>query len=369
MVPAGAAVHSVFDETETGMSVSIHHPVVIIGGGVAGLQVANLLSDNGFSSIIVERAQRLGGHVRDWACMATDQCMRCYSCSVDDLIERVQTSPRITVLEEWEVVAFLNAQENNRRTELRSLSSGDQKTLDCSAVVLAAGFEPYDAAEKGFLGYGRIPGVLTLQDMDNLLRNDALAQLPVAGSDPLRLAFFQCVGSRDSSIGRNYCSQYCCKAAVRTGLKILDLHPDWEITVFYIDLQMAGKYAGKLLSEAKRRNMRLIQGVPGEIQAGPDNTVEIVRQEKGRSVREQYHGIVLSIGQGPPASASSLASIMGIQSDEFGFLAGRNVLDSSRTSVPGVYVAGACAGPRDIEQTLTHAEQTVAAVVADLLTC
>lgn len=344
------------------MSASIDKPVVIVGGGIAGLRVAKVLSDNGFASVIVERTNKVGGHVRDWGCMATDRCMRCYCCSVHDVLEKIQASPLVTLMEGWEL-CFM---PGPGRVGVKCVATGEEKAIDCAALVLANGFEPYDPAEKELLGYGRIPGVLTLKDLDALVRDDRIDRLAEGVGEPLKVAFFQCVGSRDKSSGANYCSQYCCKAAVRMGLKLRNEHPEWEITIFYIDLQIAGKFAGSLFSEVERNNIRLAQGVPGEIVPGTDNMLEIVRQENGVNVREQYHRVVLSIGQRPSASTGRLVSVVGMELNELGFLAGKDLTEASRTAIPAVYLAGACAGPKDIEQTLSHAEQTAAAVIADL---
>lgn len=344
------------------MNESIRKPVVIVGGGIAGLEVAKVLSDNGLATLIVERHERLGGHVREWACMATDRCLRCYCCSVQDLIEEIESSSLVTVLSGWQ----MSSRHQSARVGLTSLVTGEEKVADCEALVLATGFEPYDPRGKPLLGYGSMAGVLTLKDLDSLVRSDGIERLADGSQGPLNLAFFQCVGSRDKSIDANYCSQYCCKAALRMGLKLRAEQPDWGITIFYIDLQLAGKFAGSLLLEAERSNIRLAQGVPGEILAGPEGTLEVVCQRNGSNVRERFHRIILSIGQRPPDSAERIGAITGLPLDEFGFLAASSPASPSCSPIPGLYLAGACTGPKDIEQTLAHADLTAAEIIADL---
>ena len=344
------------------MNESIRKPVVIVGGGIAGLRVAKILSDNGFSTVIVERGERLGGHVQDWACMATDRCLRCYCCSVQDLIEAVESSPLVTVLNGWQLASLPDA----GRAGLTSVAPGSEKMLDFEALVVATGFEPYDPTEKALLGYGNLDGVLTLSDLDRMVRTDGIQELAEGVSGPLNLAFFQCVGSRDKSIDANYCSQYCCKAALRMAVKLHAGNPDWTITVFYIDLQLAGKFAGSLLTDVERSNIRLAQGVPGEILAAPDDMLEVLRNDNGSNVRERFHRIVLSIGQRPSDSAERIGAITGLARNDFGFFASSDLLDSSRSSVSGIYLAGACTGPKDIEQTLAQANQAAAEIMADV---
>ena len=241
-----------------------------------------------------------------------------------------------------------------------------RRPLDASALVITTGFVPYDPSEKIFWGYGMYDGVITLADLDTLVRKDDLKTLAASRDHALRIAFFQCIGSRDRSIGANYCSQYCCTAALRMALRLRNEYPDWEITIFYIDLQIAGSFSGSLLSKAAGRNIRLIQGVPGEVRAGTDNTLEVVREQDGRNMRETYDRIVLSVGQRPSPDNPDIAAITGLELDAFGFLGNGSVLEAGRTSIDGLYLAGTVSGPKDIAQTLEQAGQTSATVLADL---
>ncbi len=340
--------------------------IVILGGGIAGLTVAKSLADNKLAGIVVEKSGRLGGRVRDWACMASERCLRCFACSVEDLVEEVENSSLVTVRTGCEISSISVSEAGIDRVELRSADGQAVEQIDTSALVVATGFEPYDPSEKVFWGYGRLDGVHTIKDVDTLLRNDDLAAFEGDASQPLNVAFFQCVGSRDASIGANYCSQYCCKGALRMALRLLKERPDWKITLFYIDLQIAGKFAGSLLKEATDKGVRLIQGVPGEVVEGPEGRLQIIREDEGKNIRESYDRIVLSIGQRPPVGIRETAALLGLSVNEFGFLGAGAFPDNGRTAVQGVYVAGACCGPKDIEATVEHAGQTVSAIITDL---
>jgi heterodisulfide reductase subunit A2 len=340
-------------------------PVVIAGGGIAGLAVAKVLSDSGVASVVAERSQHLGGNVRNWACMATDRCMRCFCCLVEDFVEDIRVSDKVAVRTGWELssVSFDNAEA--RQVCLREVSTGTEVTVEASALVLATGFEPYNPSEKVLWGHGRIEGVYTLAEVDALLRQDRLSQF-TRGRSGLRVAFFQCVGSRDVASGANYCSQYCCKAALRMALKLTHECEDLCVTVFYIDLQVAGKYAGDLLRELELQSVRLCQGVPGEIVEGDRGLLEMVVEQQGRNTKEYFDRVILSIGQRFPGSVAELSFQAGLARNDFGFLQVQSLLDDSRTAIPGMYVAGTCSGPKDIERTLEHAGTTAAAVLADL---
>jgi heterodisulfide reductase subunit A len=339
--------------------------VVIVGAGIGGLAVAKSLLANGVGCTIVEKESHLGGKVRDWACMATDQCLRCFCCSVGDLVEEVNSFSNAKVVKSAEL-SSMEAFHDGVRVGIRSLGSTAEEILEADALVVATGFQPYNPSEKLFWGYGRLNGVLTLEDMNAYVRNDDLAGFSSEIPDNAKIAFFQCVGSRDATIGANYCSQYCCEAALRMALKLRQEHEDWEITIFYIDLQVAGKFAGSLLEEARTKRIRLIQGVPGEIVQGDEDTLQVIREDAGSNVRENFHRIILSIGQRPSPDSSEIAKIAGMETNEFGFFLSQDALGGGRTGVARVYVAGTCGGPKDIEETLMDGGQTAAAIISDI---
>jgi len=344
--------------------IMVEKPVIIVGGGIAGLTVAKTLIDNGLPSTVVERAPSLGGHVRKWACMATDRCQRCFCCLTEGLVQEVSASEKVQVLTGRELSSVVS-NGDGKLVRLKDVTTGEEMLAEASALVLATGFEPYDAAEKIFWGHGRLKGVYTLPEVDALLREDTLSAFN-NGTSGLRVAFLQCVGSRDAAAGANYCSQYCCKAALRMALKLIHECTEMAVTVFYIDLQIAGKYAGELLKKVEQKKVRLRQGVPGEITQGPDDVLEVVTEQNGHNVREQFDRVILSVGQRPSRAAASLAAQLGVPMSEFGFMEPKSAVSHSLTAVQGIYVAGTCSGPKDIEQTVQHAGQTAEAILADL---
>jgi heterodisulfide reductase subunit A2 len=341
------------------------HTVVVVGGGIAGLAVAKMLASNRISTVLIEKGNRLGGYAAEWACMATDKCLRCFCCHAADLREQTLGIDGVTAMLGWRLSAVNNSQGRLESVCIQNLRDGKEKTLEVSGLVLAVGFEPYDPKEKIFWGYSTLPGVLTLAEVDRLIRNDAIEDLAAEISEPLKIAFFQCVGSRDAGIGANYCSQYCCKAALRMSLRLAYEHPDWEISLFYIDLQVAGKFAGELLEEARVRNIKILQGVPGEVSMSGDGLIEVIRESDGKNIRENFHRIILSIGQRPSADTAELACLTGVNVSNLGFFETSGVFDGGRTNQFGIYVAGTCSGPMDIENTLEHAGRTAGAIIAD----
>ncbi|MGC8907784.1 MAG: FAD-dependent oxidoreductase [Desulfomonilaceae bacterium] len=339
--------------------------IVIIGGGVAGLAVAEALAENDLPCVIVEKEESLGGHVKNWACTATHRCLSCYCCKVDDLVHTVRSSDKITVELGWEVSQLVRNGSKIEKVGLRSTGDAAEKFVDACAVVAAVGFAPYDPSDKFFWGYGRLNGVVTLAELNQWARSGDLSAFVSDESQPLRLAFFQCIGSRDRTIGANYCSEYCCGAALRMALSLRYTHPHWDVALFYIDLQMAGKMANELMKAAQKQGIRLVQGVPGEILQGADISLSVVRTKDGLNAREEFDRIVLSVGQRPAPGIASLAEILGLSLDQFGFISVPRGLRGCRAAAAGVYVAGTCGGPANIQKTLLSAGDAAAAIIAD----
>lgn len=340
--------------------------VVIVGGGIAGLITARLLSENGIPFAIIERSARLGGHTKDWACMATDKCNRCHSCAVFDYEDLVASSPNGEILLRHELFSVTRSKSGLHSVGIRNLDSGAERELQSMALVLAVGFETFDPTEKGFWGYGTFEGVMTLSDLNSLMRLDELNKLRPDNEKPLNLAFFQCVGSRDKAIGANYCSQYCCAAAIRAALRILHKYPDSKIAIFYIDLQISGKAARTLVDQAQEMGVRFLQGVPGEIQPSEDGELKVIVERNGRNVVERFNRIVLSTGQRPSSSASAISSMTEAPLNEFGFFQTRSQLDLARSPLDRIYIAGSCSGPANIPDVAMNAGKVVSAIIRDL---
>ena len=183
--------------------------VVVVGGGVGGMTAAVALGDVGLDVVLVEKAAELGGHAAEWACMATDLCARCSACTVQDEVTKVVQHPRVEVLL-GAVVENVTGEPGAFRVRIvpaagavagarRGPGTSCTAPVDRGAkrVLLATGFTAYDAGASPLLSHGRLPEVFTTVDLDRLLRKDALEEFLPRGLEQPRIAFLQCVGSRD----------------------------------------------------------------------------------------------------------------------------------------------------------------------------
>ena len=347
------------------------HNVAVVGGGIAGLRTATALADIGFEVTVVERALRPGGHAAQWACMATEACAKCSACLVQDQLGKALRHPRIHLILGAEVSSIAGAVGgfrlpvlpvsggNGQRSAWTELVLTSPREIAADAVVVATGFEPHDAATNPLLGYGRLEGVATTQDLDEALRHDDLSGFLPAGGDARRLAFIQCVGSRDRQSGHQYCSQFCCRTTIRLARRLRHLRPELEIVVFYIDLQVMTKEFSGFYEQARNEGIQFLQGVPAEIIPGEDRPLRVYSVPPGsaRAVPLEFDRIVLAIGLSPTSSHPALAERLGVDLDTLGYFS------TNGSGRRGVFFAGGCAGPTDIQGSFRQA-LAVAAQVA-----
>jgi heterodisulfide reductase subunit A len=232
------------------------------------------------------------------------------------------------------------------------LKSKEQE-LSVGAVIVATGFDVFDAREKGSLGYGRYPNVLTGLDLEQIFTREGHLILPTNGNKPQNIAFIQCVGSRDEDHG--YCSQVCCKYAMKLAGLIKYQNPDTQVTIFYIDLQTTGKGFAQFYENYKE-SIRFVRGVPVEILQTSSSELEVRFEDiaQGKVCRDIFDLVVLSVGISPGKNSWDLARILGINLADDGFFDIKHPLSSNETNVDGIFVAGTCQGPKDIPDSIAH---------------
>ncbi|MBI2869907.1 MAG: FAD-dependent oxidoreductase [Chloroflexi bacterium] len=232
--------------------------------------------------------------------------------------------------------------------------------LRVGAVVLAPGFEPFDAALKSEYGYGRMPNVVTSLEFERILSASGPFQgqvkRPSDGKHPVKVAWIQCVGSRDETCGRDYCSSVCCMYATKEAIIAREHDSHIQPTIFYNDMRAFGKGFERYYESAKAKfGVRYVKSVVSgikELQQGKNLLLDYYNGEGKQT--EEFDMVVLSVGLVPSKSAAGLASTFGIKTDRFGFCQTEE-LSPNITSRPGVYVAGAFDRPMDIPEAVMSA--------------
>jgi len=248
----------------------------------------------------------------------------------------------------------------------------EQVTLDVGAVLLAPGFEPFSPLKRGEFGYGTCKNVITSLEFERILSASGPTQghvvRPSDHKEPKRVAWIQCVGSRDPQIGNDYCSGVCCMYAIKEAIMAVDHVPGLQATVFYNDIRAYGKgfeayYEGSKKNYGVKYKRGIISAVKERQQT--NNLVLNYVTESGESTQEEFDLVVLSIGLRPSASTAELAEKLGIERNRFGFCQTER-MTPSRTSRDGVYVAGCFAAPMDIPETVMTASGAAALVGENL---
>ncbi|NIA07475.1 MAG: FAD-dependent oxidoreductase [Actinobacteria bacterium] len=265
----------------------------------------------------------------------------------------------------------LNGQDCSKCSEVCPTGAIDfsagphSRDLDVDAILLAIGYEPYDALGQGTYGYGSIPNVITGLDAERQLQDSTTLLRPSDSRPPTSVAFIQCVGSRTqetepSAFSGQYCSAVCCAYAMRISRLLAQKTPGAKVTIFYMDLQNFGKDYQSLYNDCHDR-LCLIRSRPSRLSPADNDSVLVTYEDpqQSRVSRRAFDLVVLSIGIRPPADVRRFADMLNIDVDEHGFF------DSSACYRPGIFVAGTCTGPTDIAGSIDRATAASARIIAD----
>jgi len=333
-----------------------HHPVLIIGGGISGIVCALELYRLGVPVMIIEKEASLGGLASHFCCKASEACNKCFACVVDKKLTELNGQSQIPQLTGADITGVAGGSGSYK---VSFTKAGQVSELEAGAIVVAAGIDPFDASGKGEYGYGVLKNVVTARDLEEMLRFQGKIYRPSDGKLPKNIAFIQCVGSRDESIGNPYCSHVCCAYALRLIRAIRHQYPEVNATFLYMDIQPAGASFHDFLNACRAdQGLRFIRSIPSRVYHSPvteDLRVRLADTERGEVVEEPFDMVVLSVGMVLKKEAKPLANLLGLGLNEEGFLA-------NPATGKGIYITGACAGPKDIDLSIMHAKSTAASV-------
>ncbi len=431
----------------------MNQSVLVIGAGIAGIQVSIDLAQMGFPVYLVERTPSIGGRMaqldktfptNDCAiCILAPKMIECaghknvhlltYSEVVGveghagDLRARVLQKPRYVNMERctgcgecaakcpWRVPDDFNVGLSNRRAiyipfpqavprkatidaphcvylqdraknrcrmcekvcQPGAIDWEQQERiveLSVGAIVVATGFDPYDAGVLKEYGLGKIANVITGLQYERLVSasgpTSGELRRPSDGKPPREVAFIQCVGSRDVNYNP-YCSSVCCMFATKEAILANEHDPQCRSYIFYTDLRAVGKRFQEYIARARTEyNVTYIRGRPGVIGENPQNGNPIVRYEEttAQQLRAMEVGlVVLCQALLPRRGQQDVAKLLGVELDEYGFVnAPARLRRPVDTSVPGIFACGYCSSPQDIPDSVAQASG-VAARVAEML--
>jgi heterodisulfide reductase subunit A len=339
--------------------------VLIIGGGVSGIQASLLLANKGIKSYIIERKSQLGGLAVQLSPSALEE------------IGTELPKPE-DVLKNENIEVFFNSEVKNIKgglgnyqVTIQSMTSennatdsdqnqAEEQLLEVGGIIVATGSKLFDSNRLPEIHF-EYEDVITSLDLEKMLAIGEIKS-PSNNSIPKRINILQCIGSRDENRGNPHCSLVCCTYAIRQAMAIKKLHPDIQVLIHYMDLR--GPYPGfeEAYSEALEKGIQFIRGRVAEIQKVNDKL--ILRAENidlGEPFDWKSDLIVLSVGQEPSKGNDKLSELLHIPLDVDGFLGEYNyrwdILDRR-----GISIAGAAQGPRNLKHALRDANRAAAEI-------
>jgi len=325
---------------------------VVVGGGISGLRSALGLAQIGLSVHLVELEDKLGG----WVGTFNDM----YPHGKDGqqliarLVEQVDADPNITVHTEAEIVSK-NGSFGNYQVGIRTGGAADVVEVDAGSIVVATGFQSY-VPEDGEFGY-RLEGVLTLPEFKSLVE-DSDGPLVYDGRPVNTVAYIYCVGSRQEAPGNEYCSRYCCTAAIHASLQAHDKATDIKQYHLYRDIRSYGKY--ELLYNQARDEGSLFMRFPDEeppvVQKDPSGNGLLVTAKdvltEGAEMTIPADLVVLVTGMEPRTNEGLIKTLkLPVGNDGF-FNEIHPKLRPVETVVDGVFIAGACQSPKNSAESV-----------------
>ncbi len=246
------------------------------------------------------------------------------------------------------------------------------KSLSVGAVILATGADMFDSHLRGEYGFGRLPNVITSMQYERILS----ASGPFAGkvsrpSDkghPKKIAWIQCVGSRDHSVGNDYCSAVCCMYATKQAIITKEHESDIEVSVFYNDLRSFGKGYEYYANNASKHGVSYVNSVISGVKEVPGTKSLLITylDENNQTRDEEVDLLVLSIGFTPSVESKELCKRLGVKLDPSGFNP-EETFSFGTTNQPGIFAAGLTNGPMDIPESVMGASGA-ASMAGELLT-
>ena len=327
--------------------------VIVIGGGVAGLEAAGQLHKCGYKVSIIEKEACTGGHLNEWYKLFPD---RRKSSEVKEYLDNLVSFEDIKIIPSTTIEQI----EKKREKYLLKSSNGDDYQAD--AVIIATGFDLFRSSRKEEYGYGIYDNVISSADLEDMFRKGSITCTD--GRIPQVVGFVHCVGSRDEKVGNLYCSKLCCVTAVKQAIEVREHLPSAAVFCFYMDMRMGGAYYEELYREAQEEwQVSFIRGKVSEVSETIDSRL-IVKSEDtlaGKPLKMKADLLVLMAGMEMSQAGQKLASKSGLKTGENRFFASADHhFGSNRSNSPGIFYAGTCTMPMNITETISHSRAAVA---------
>ncbi len=338
---------------------------LVIGGGIAGMQAALDIANAGFQVYLVEKEPHLGGHLGQLD--KTFPTLEPVAPLLAEEIEEVEGHPNIDLLTSAEVVG-VEGYIGNFKVNVADRAADVIRDLKVGTIVVATGYDLFDARLKPEYGYGVYENVITGLEFERLASSSSPRKIWVNGKEPQDVVFIQCVGSRDKSVGQEYCSRICCMYTAKQAFLVKEMLPQARVTILYMDVRAYGKGFEEFYDQVRGEGVIYRRGNPSEIYKKGERLV--IRAEDtllGEPVQLEADLVVLATGITPRRDSLQIANLLKLprSSDGF-FMEAHPKLRPVDTVMEGIYLAGCCQGPKDIPDSVTQAKAAAASAMIPL---
>ena len=328
--------------------------VIVIGGGVAGMQCAAELATQDINVTLIEKDSDIGGKVRGW-----HKLFPTFT-PADEVLSGLRHKMAITS----NITIKTGCQATKITPHKVTLSSGEE--FSCDAVVIATGYTLFDARIKEEYGYGIYDNVITSADLEDMFNKGDVRMKD--GSTPRRIAILHCVGSRDEKVCQRHCSKVCCVTGVKQAIELKQLYPAADVFNFYMDIRMFGPGYEEMYREAQQRyNVHFVRGRISEVSPNIDNRLQIKAEDTltGRPLKIGVDMLVLLIGMRSNDLNVSLQDDSGLRRQDRGFMQAKDsFLHNTESNVEGIFYAGAITAPKNVAEALNDGATAALSVTA-----
>jgi len=241
--------------------------------------------------------------------------------------------------------------------------------LNVGAIIVATGWQPFDASRKEEYGFGRYRDVITTLQMERMLnasgptKGDVVA--PSTGRIASSIAFLQCVGSRDATVGNPYCSRICCMASLKNAQLVKEKYPETDITVYYIDIRACGEGYEEFYLRAQKLGINFVRSRVSRIEEVDGKLFLIFEDTQTGEIKRVHHDMaVLSVGLEPEKNAEVLGNLLGLsrRPDRF-FEIAHPKMRPVEAHIDGVFIAGCASGPKEIPISIAQGSAAAAKAI------
>ncbi|MGB9851664.1 MAG: FAD-dependent oxidoreductase [Candidatus Kapaibacteriota bacterium] len=276
----------------------INSTILVVGGGITGLNSALACANAGYNVILVEKESQLGGFYKKLFKLVPRESpyFLLENNDIEETILKVLTHPKIEVLTNT-VIEKISGQPG--MFDVDAIRGGEILHFQVGAIIQATGWKPYDPSRLSHLAYGKYPNVVTNIEFEQLVKDGKLKE-KFNGKDIKSVVFIQCAGSRDPN-HLPYCSSYCCNASLKQALYVREIYPEAKIYVIYKDIRTPAQYEKFYKRVQSEENIFLTKGLVEKIEGNGNGVLSLEVSETliAPKIRIDADLIILAMGMVP----------------------------------------------------------------------